>query len=386
MHKFLAAALSAVLIPLFAPSATVTASTAEPGTTARVTTARAAGTPQKIFGPSGDVDSPYSTVRDAKGRLHGYLSNYTAFWFDQRANGSLANRRVMLQRGRRGAIDQCGVHPGGTIYKASRTHWITFYHAEKGAPADHGTCNHANRHTRWSIVKMETFNAGRSWVKRGQVITQDRGLMKTAAGGWKYATDDTGSPRLVVDGKFMYLFYRATNRTSGDLQEMTIARAPRRSLGKPGAWKKYYEATPPLQGTYSQPGLGGRSSGLPTALGQKEPLPGQARGISFNSHLNKWLAVEVGIEGITLYQSTDLLHWEFLEQPWKTGLTESAWHKPCGRKGLPVAYGYGSIVGLNGASDKSGQTFWVYYMKKPAGQCFDSRYLYRRKITLPSIV
>ena len=64
-------------------------------------------------------------------------------------------------------------------------------------------------------------------------------------------------------------------------------------------------------------------------------------------------------------------------------LTESAWHQPCGRRGLPVAYGYGSIVGLNGSSSTSGQSFWVYYMKKPDGKCFDSRFLYRRKVTLP---
>jgi len=389
MRKFSAALLAAVLVLLAAPGSTVAVGNAEPGTTARVVTARAATTPQKIFGPSGYVDSLYSTFRDPKGRLHGYLSNYTAVSFDQRANGTLTNRRVMLDGGRRGSIDQCGVHPAGSLYKASPTHWITFYHAEKAAPADRGKCNHANRHTRWSIVKMETFNAGRSWVKRGQVITQDRALMKTATGGWSYDTDDAGSPRLVIDGKYMYLFFRATNRPRSDhTQTMNLARAPLRSMGKPGAWKKYYEAAPPLEGTFSEPGLGGRSSELPKVPNEK-PLPGQARGISFNSHLNAWLAVEVNIEGVTLYQSLgpdDLMHWKKLAQPVKTGLTVSAWHKPCGRRGLPVAYGYGSIVGLNGASDKSGQSFWVYYMKKPAGECFDHRILYRRKITLPPTV
>jgi hypothetical protein len=258
MRKFLTALVSAVLVLFAAPGSTMAVGNAEPGTTARAVTARAATTPQKIFGPSGFVDSLYSTYRDTRGRLHGYISNYTAISFDQRANGTLTNRRVMLQGGRRGAIDQCGVHPAGSIYKASRTHWITFYHAEKSAPADHGKCNHANRHTRWSIAKMETFNGGRTWVKRGQVITQDRSLMKTAAGGWSYDTDDAGSPRLVVAGEFMYLFYRATNRPRSDkTQTMNLARAPLASLGKPGAWKKYYEPAPPAQGTYSQPGLGG---------------------------------------------------------------------------------------------------------------------------------
>jgi hypothetical protein len=72
-----------------------------------------------------------------------------------------------------------------------------------------------------------------------------------------------------------------------------------------------------------------------------------------------------------------------VEQIVSTGRTESAWHKPCGRKGLPVAYGYGSIVGLDGSSSTSSKSFWLYYMKKPDGRCFTDRFLYRRRVTLP---
>lgn len=348
-----------------------------PGPTAAVPTDEVAqitvGAPQKIFGPSGYVDSLYATVRGPRGQLQGYLSNTKVLWFNQRANGSLTNRRVVLSGGRRGSVDQCGVHPVGTIFKdpaAPRSHWITFYHAERSAPADRGKCNHWNRHTRWTIVRMETFNGGRSWLKRGQVITQDRKLLRTPAGRWSYATDDVGSPRLVISGTYMYLYFRATNRSSNGLLKMTVARAPLRSKGKAGAWTKFHN------GAFTEPGLGGQSSGLPG-------LPAQARGISYNQHLNRWLAVQVDIAGTFLYQSTDRLNWTPLRQVVKTGLTESAWHKPCGRKGLPVAYGYGSIIGLNGSSSGSDKSFWVYYMKKPAGECFSDRYLYRRRVTLP---
>ncbi len=366
MLKFWAALLTAFLVLLLTPGPAAAVPT---DAVAKITV----DAPRKLVGPSPFVDSLYSTVRDNKGQLHGYLSNTKVMWYDQRANGSLTNPRQIMSGGGRGSVDQCGVHPVGTIYKdpaARGSHWITFYHAERAAPVDGGKCNHWDRHTRWSIVRMETFNGGRTWLKRGQVITQDRGLLSTPAGRWSYATDDAGSPRLVIAGKFMYLYHRATNRTSGTLQEMTIARASLRSKGKPGAWTKFFK------GAFTEPGLGGQSSAL-------SGLPAAARGISYNSYLDRWLAVKVDIAGTFLFQSTDRMSWTPLRQIVRTGLTESAWHRPCGRNGLPVAYGYGSIIGRNGSSSESSKSFWVYYMKKPAGKCFTDRYLYRRLVTLP---
>ena len=366
MRKLSAALLTAFLVLAIAPGQTQAG-------TATVAVGSTVGAPQKLFGPTGLVDSVYATVRDSKGRLFGYLSNHEARWYHQRPNGRLTNGRLIMSGGGRGSVDQCGVHPAGTIYKdpaAPRSHWITFYHAEEGAPVDGGKCNHSDRHTRWTIVRMETFNGGRTWLKRGQVITQDRALLRTPAGDWSFATDDVGSPRLVISGKYMYLFFRATNRSSDEVQEMTLARAPLRSKGKPGAWTKFYN------GSFIEPGLGGRSSDL-------SGLPASARGISRNSYLHRWLAVQVTIEGTFLFQSTDLLNWSPLQRVAKKGLTESAWHQPCGREGLPPAYGYGSIIGRNGSSSASSKSFWVYYMKKPAGKCFDHRYLYRRPVTLP---
>ena len=189
MRKLSAALLTASLALLITPGPT------QAGTVAAAATTVTVGTPQKIYGPSGYVDSLYATVRDHTGRLHGYLSNTKVMWFQQRANGSLTNGRVVMAGGGRGSVDQCGVHPVGTIYKdpaAPRSHWITFYHAERSAPVDRGRCNHWDQHTRWSIVRMESFNGGRTWLKRGQVITQDSALMRTAAGNWSYKTDDAG--------------------------------------------------------------------------------------------------------------------------------------------------------------------------------------------------
>ena len=330
------------------------------------------GAPHKILGPSSQIDSVYATVRDRHG-LHAYLSNTQVLWFDQRANGSLHNRRVVMSAGGRGSIDQCGVHPVGTIYKdpaAPRSHWIGFYHAERAAPADAGRCNHPENHTRWTIVRMQSFNGGRTWHKGDPVVTQDQALL-SSNGRWSYRTDDSGSPRLVIRRGFMYLFYRAVNRTSGFRQQMSIARAPVASRGKAGTWRKWHN------GSFTEPGVGGQQSPI-------SGLPPQARGISYNSYLGEYLAVRADITGIELFRTAgrNLLAWEPYQRLTRTGLTHSSWGQDCGRRGTPVAYGYGSIVGLNGSSSGSGQRFWVYYMKKPDGKCFDSRYLFRRLVKL----
>jgi hypothetical protein len=346
------------------------------GTSAAFGAQTATGTtispPEKMLGPSGRIDSVFATVRDQHG-LHAYLSNKEAYWYDQRADGSLHNPRRILSGGGPGSVDQCGVHPVGTIYKdpaARRSHWIGFYHAERGAPADDGRCHHPQKHTRWTIVRMETFNGGRTWHKGDQVITQDKALL-SENGVWSYRKDDAGSPRLVIRGRYMYLFYRAVNRLSGFRQEMSIARAPVSSKGRAGKWKKWHN------GAYSEPGLGGQQSPI-------SGLPAQARGISYNSHVGEYLAVRVDITGIELFRTIgrDLLVWQPYERLWSTGLTHSSWGQECGRRGTPVAYGYGSIIGLNGSSSESGRRFWVYYMKKPDGKCFDTRYLFRRLVKL----
>lgn len=326
------------------------------------------GKPEKILGPSGIVDSLYATVSNGSG-LHGYMSNTEVYWFDQRKDGSLANQRLILGPGGTGSVDQCGVHPVGTIYKdsANRSHWITFYHAERGAPVDNGHCNHHDGHTRWTIVRMESFDSGKTWQKGKQVITQDSSLL-SKDGVWSYHTDDAGSPHLVIKGSYMYLFYRAVP-DHDQPQRMSIARATLASKGVPGAWHKWY-----IDG-YSQPGLGGKQTPI---IG----LPKAARGISYNTYLNRYISVVVDAEGIKLYKATDstLRNWTFLHRLVYFGST-SGWGMTCSST-MPVAYGYGSIIGQYGDGARSGQKFWVYYMKKPYGECFDHRYLYRRLVTL----
>jgi hypothetical protein len=330
------------------------------------------GPPQKILGPTNEVDSVYTTFRDLHHVLHAFVSNNRVYEYEQQADGRLVNGRLVLDPGGAGSADQCGAHPVGPFYRDPQhpRHVITFYHAEQAAPVDQATCNHADKHTRWAIRRLSSWNDGRTWHKGAAVITQDTNLLDDpGAGSWNYHGDDAGEPHLVIRGGWLYLIYLAANEQDRSHEE-SIARAPVSSLGVAGSWRKWYD------GSWSQPGLGGEQTAL-------DGLPAGGRAVSYNDYLHRYVAAVVHIGGAALYESTDLLHWKAYSVLWSTGLTGSVWGDPCSGTGEPAAYGYGSIIGYQGSASTSGQQFWVYYMRKPAGTCFDQRYLYRRLVTLP---
>jgi hypothetical protein len=335
------------------------------------------GPEQRIIGPSRDVDSVYATVRDGRG-VHAYMSNDRTIWYNQRPDGTLTRPRTILTAGPKGSPDQCGVHPVGGVYKVTSTHWVTFFHAERANPHEYrGECQAGpgkRNHTRWSVLRLQTFNAGKTWRKGEPVLRQDQAFTSWSTEDPSANQDDAGSPRLVMQGDYLYLFYRAVNQDSPLNQKMSVARAPKSSLGKGGSWQKFYH------GSYSQPGLGGHQSAI---LG----LPATARGISWNTYLNSYISVEALVTGITLYVSEgdDLTRWHPLKKVVGAYGTESAWGRPCipGRTpDFPVAIGYGATIGWTGSSTTTGRNFWVYYMKKPKGNCFSARYLVRRQIAL----
>jgi len=270
------------------------------------------------------------------------------------------------------APDNCGVWPVGRFYEKSPTKWIGFFHEEQRAPGDK-TCITAGHHTRWTIRRMVSTDQGMHWRKDKIVITQDTALTGSGT-NWKFATDDAGSPRLVIRGAYMYLFYRAANRqsaTTSQPQQASVARATLRSLGVRGAWKKYYN------GGWRQRGIGGRQSAV-------AKMPDKGRGISWNSVLRRYIDVVAAKDGIYLYGSAgdNFLKWspitKLVSYPANAG-----WHASCPGKDVPWAAGYAAIRGAGGGPT-SGRRFWVYDMEKPAGKCIGVAAQERRRlITIP---
>lgn len=303
-------------------------------------------------------------------RLYGMTSNDNAYTYVLAKNGTLTDQTVVLAHGGAGSPDQCGAHPAGSIYHVTPTHWVTFYHAEQAAPGEGCNTDREDKHTRWTIRRMDSWNAGRTWVKGAAVITQDASLLTDpTTGTWNFRCDDAGEPHLTVRGPWMYLTYEACNETQYGRHE-SIARAPLSTLGRTGTWEKWYD------GSFSQPGLGGQQSGL-------SGIPAGTRGISWNTYLHTYLAVVVHIGGAMLYTSPDLIDWSPLGPVFTTGLSGSAWGH-CATSPCPAAYGYGSLIGLNGSPTTTGQSFYLYFMYKPCNDPFAARELERELVTLGS--
>jgi hypothetical protein len=66
------------------------------------------------------------------------------------------------------------------------------------------------------------------------------------------------------------------------------------------------------------------------------------------------------------------------------GDSEQEGSNPAGRRQADCKqmYGYNSIIGIKGDSEKSGQTFYMYYNKHFPGQGFSDGYIIRLKVTL----
>ena len=344
------------------------------------------GPMQKVIGPSGNIDSLYATVRGDDGIIHAYMSNSRTTYYDQKPDGTLTNARTILTNGASvNAVDHCGTHPVGAVYKDPnrKGHWITFYHGERGDPNIYGgECqgNGPRNPTRWAIYRLETFNGGRTWLKRGLVLDQDAKFLNwpTSATDPNANQDDAGGPRLVIRGNYMYLFYRAVNRHSPHVQQPSVARAPLSKLGMAGTWRKFYCAA---TCGFTEPGIGGQQSKV-TGLGRT------ARGITWNSYLHRYIAISAYSDGIRMWESvgTDVTSWTEVGYvvKWNAG---NGWGKECvhgtaSERNDPMAAGYGAPIGWDYSSTETGQRFWVYFMYKPAGVCFGKRQLDRMEVTL----
>lgn len=348
------------------------------------------GAAQQILA-GGVVDSLPATVRGPHGKLLFIMSNASSEEFTQKPSGALMNPRIILRSGPKGSVDYCGVHPVGTIVKLTWKHWITFYHGEQADPyVNGGVCDRLppyNQSTRWAVYKLQTFDAGLTWHKGGQVLGQDRQFVGWSANPQATANinrDDAGSPRLVVRSGYMYMFYRAVNQQSPDQQQMSVARASLRSTGAPGLWRKWYCSDPedPTTCGFTQPGLGGMQTHVPG-------LVAEARGITWNTYLQSYVTVRAWSDGLWMQtsQGSNLLAWSPPVLVLPLGGSSGQWpHAVCDpshpQPDYPMAAGYGATIGLDGSSTTTGSRFWVYYMLKPKGQCFSSRYLMRREVSL----
>lgn len=220
-------------------------------------------------------------------------------------------------------------------------------------------------------------------------------------------------------------------------RKLHLARSKVSEMGKPGSWWKWYCSNPNDRATcgYTEPGIGGKS----TKLTNSNELVGvnpdgtqdktwkskyvlNDRYISYNRYLNRYIAFTNEDGGFRLLASEgdDFTNWksksdvttvkpssedDFTVDNWsrsksnpslcpdssvgsdgenieQTGQQDDDAQNPAAKKAeCKQQLGYNSIIGINGDSDHSGQTFYMYYVKHFPGQKTSDGYILRRKIT-----
>ena len=326
------------------------------------------GPEENVAGPAGNyLDYSLVSIPTASG-VTVYSSNATAYRFTGSSLSSIAwpapgspapSSAAVLSPGAAGSFDECGAWLA-SVYQVTSTYWIGWYHAEH-------TCDRVAGTTHMTMAFVDSADGGHTWNKPSYPNNQ---ILTAPAGST--LLDYAGNGKVIYQGGYFYLFYMG-----GDYQSY-IARSSFVDQGRPGTWWKWY------QGGWTEPGIGGQSTAV-NGFGEG------TGSLSWNSYLGAYLNVDTSAKwGFLLKTSSDLLTWSDLaNDPTKsfyplatypTDINQDQWGARSASSGL--LYAYPSIVGTNGDSSTSGQTFYLYYTKLFSGQDFTQRYLMRRLITL----
>ena len=201
----------------------------------------------------------------------------------------MMNPQAVLRPGPTGSYDNGGAWLYA-VFRRSENSLIGFYHAEdrqfKAVPDSKGIA--------WkSIALCMSDDNGTTWQKKGRIVTSSREKPeKPTSGGC---------------GDFCVIRDEKDKRWVCFYQEHYLCMAVSEDQdGKPGTWKKYY------QGSFSEPGLGGQNTPLPSLA----KYAGGNPSVHFNTLLKKWVMVwhtwdhsSPKPNSIWLSTSDDLLYW-----------------------------------------------------------------------------
>jgi hypothetical protein len=226
---------------------------------------------------------------------------------------------------------------------------LMLYHGETWA---FGT-NAPNSHSPgWAAVGLaRSSDNGITWSNRQIIITgSDTKPDTNPPIAQIYGTVEPGA---IIASNYTYAYYAyfalspATNPPDPVIQ---VARSALTTDGAPGTWTNY------LNGSFSQPALGGRGSSLiPTACGctrTAQPWP------VYSTYLNAYVLVFIATEGWFFSTSTDLVNWSSPTQFFTSPSPEFA-------PGLPVDENV-ILVTPGNPVQVIGQTGLVLYAHSPA--------------------
>lgn len=295
-----------------------------------------------VRGPFPDeIDAPFTALRLEDGSFRGFSANGSTYAIDGADLWDMSGpRREVLQAGAPGSLNDCGswltsmARTGDTV--------LGFVHQE----AD---CDYNEGRTHKSMAIATSTDDGLHWTDLGTVITgQDQPTAGTITG----EGDCT-----LVDGHDGYLYGYCLRNS--DWQTI-VARAPAEA---PTEWHKYFE------GTWTEPGLGGRASDIGfigTGAGYLEP-----QGWVVAVSTDPWAG------GIRLSLSADKVSFLDLDDP-IVPIDEANWERPAATD-LSV---YATVLNPETGSNTVSGDFVLSYLYVPPGLGFESRYLVVHEVSL----
>jgi len=301
------------------------------------------GLPRIVLGPAANyADSKWSEVQLSPGSFRGFTSNVTSYTLPGGAPWSFGGPLIpVLQPGPAGSYDSCGQW----LQDVQRADDTLF-----GMVHDETDCDYAIGQTHKSMSVALSRDNGLTWQVQGLVITgggaPERGKI-TGEG-------DCGA----VNGHDGY-YYAYCSRQIDD--SVIVARAPVSNPG-PGHWLKFYD------GTWSQPGLGGKATNLGSAL---------------NTGAARWksngLTILVGslANGPALFFSPDHVRFTALAEPLIDGNT-SAWIRPSPNELIA----YDDLVDASDGSNQLGDSWYFVYTYLQPHQTFSQRYVVFQPVTV----
>jgi len=253
--------------------------------------------------------------------------------------------------------------PGRRIYG--------FYHAEdqEGMPKlAGGALAPPGFHA--SIALATSDDGGHRWTKHGPILTSAKPK------GWSnhpgQGATGVGIPGVVVDpsGEYLYLFYTDFTGAAGKGAQTCLARSRvRDGPPLPGTWQKYHE------GSFSEPGIGGRETAVVSAHHLDEASATQAH-VTYSADLERyvmvitlnfwkeWLRNQGALRqpvhrsmpgfnsGIYLLFSDDLLYWSEPRRMIRSGVAP--------RSGKPISWQ--ATILWDAGSSREG---WLVYGHSP---------------------
>jgi hypothetical protein len=218
-----------------------------------------------------------------------------------------------------------------------------------------------------SIAYADSDDGGLSFSK---VNYPDNVVLSGPADEIALATTDNivgiGDFSVVEKDGFYYLFFLNAHRGESGVARATVA-----SGGLPGSWWKWHD------GEFAQPGIGGEEStfGL------------QLAGVSYNSRLGKFVALNYGKAGTVGFRvaiSPDAVSWTILDVPLVPGGTRWA-ESPAGLGNggvAPIGYSqYQTLIAPDGSKTWS-DTFYLYYVYVRPGEDFTMRFFLRSEVRM----